>query len=513
MSTVVQRRYVLESAELGPLESVGSAIEKEAVVADEAHPWDRAHSLLQEAPAFGLESLPGDAYVEPDIVQVFPTPDASALEGVSSRSASGLHTFWPPLDEEYRFGWHLEESYSGLRAAREHVGEPPDDGRVRIGILDTGFDPEHVTCPRFVNRDRARNLTDSGQENDAVDRVEKGFLHAPGHGTATIGLLAGARVSHADLPGGEDWLGGAPWADVVPIRIADSVVHFSSDAMAKGIEYATSIGCHVVSISMGGVPNRRWVKAVNRAYEAGVTIVAAAGNRYGPSPPPSQVYPARFHRVIAACGATHARDPYFRSGVHLNMQGCFGPPKRMTSAIAAFTPNVPWAVRGGRDRIEFDGGGTSAATPQIAAAAALWIQQHAMDRPADWRRVEAVRNALFGAADRDVADVDKYFGAGLLRARKALDVGWTEDVDASPKARVRFPWFRVVTGLESVGSDAMLETEALQLYLQSTELQELTGGADPDDDLDEATIRKLATAMRHNGQVSRTLSRHLERVE
>jgi len=43
--------------------------------------------------------------------------------------------------------------------------------------------------------------------------------------------------------------------------------------------------------------------------------------------------------------------------------------------MAAFTPNTAWARYGAANIVDFDGNGTSAATPQIAAAAALWIQR------------------------------------------------------------------------------------------------------------------------------------------
>src|SRR5205823_1306874 len=104
----------------------------------------------------------------------------------------------------------------------------------------------------------------------------------------------GNRVRRSDL-NFDGLLGGAPYADVVPVRIANSVIHFYTSAMAAGIEYAIEKGCDVVSISMGGVPARAWAAAVNRAYEAGAAIFAAAGNRIGPSPPLSIVYPARFN--------------------------------------------------------------------------------------------------------------------------------------------------------------------------------------------------------------------------
>src|SRR5208337_441589 len=125
----------------------------------------------------------------------------------------------------------------------------------------------------------------------------------PGHGTATLALLAGRPIAIPDV-GFDDFLGGAPFAEVIPIRIADSVIHFYTSTLAKGIEYAIDAGCQVVSLSMGGLPARSWAAAVNRAYESGVAIFAAAGNRFGPSPPRSTVYPARFNRVVAVCGVT-----------------------------------------------------------------------------------------------------------------------------------------------------------------------------------------------------------------
>ena len=78
----------------------------------------------------------------------------------------------------------------------------------------------------------------------------------------------------------------------------------------------------------------------------------------------------------------------------------------MATAIAAYTPNVPWARFGEPDVVDFDGAGTSAATPQVAGAAALWIQKHraAYDAyPEGWMRVEAVRKALFDSAAADNA--------------------------------------------------------------------------------------------------------------
>ena len=138
----------------------------------------------------------------------------------------------------------------------------------------------HDTIPLHLRADLGRNFVD-GDPNDATDPGRHFPLNQPGHGTATAALLAGRKVAVA-RHGFNDFLGGAPHAEVVPIRIADSVVHFRTSSMADGIHYAVDQACDVVSISMGGVPTRAWAAAVNRAYEAGVAIFAAAGKSIRP---------------------------------------------------------------------------------------------------------------------------------------------------------------------------------------------------------------------------------------
>src|SRR5690606_18743544 len=149
-----------------------------------------------------------------------------------------------------------------------------------------------------------------------------------------------------------------------------------------------------VSLSMGGAPSASWATAVNAAYDAGIAIVSAAGNNFNGLPTRHVVYPARFGRVIAACGVTYDMEPYFtlKPG---EMQGCFGPARHMKKALAAFTPNMPWANTAA-DNISFDGAGTSCAVPQIAAAVAVYYRKHfdRLQKLRPWQRVEAVRHAL-----------------------------------------------------------------------------------------------------------------------
>jgi hypothetical protein len=476
------------------------------------HPWDEAHRAVRDPSSVGLESVAGPAYAEPDLIQAFPfpRPDSGGLESFTGSPCDdrGPDDFWPVGDPA--FGWHLDEAHSALKAARDRLGDPGDGHRVRIGHLDTGYDPAHASLPLHLLTELQRNFVDS-DPNDATDPGRHFPGNNSGHGTATLALLAGRRVAIPDTAF-DDYLGGAPFAEVVPIRIADSVVHFYTSAMATGLEYAVESGCQVVSVSMGGIPARSWAEAVNRAYEAGVAVFAAAGNRFGPSPPRSIVYPARFNRVVAVCGVTADGTPYYKSGLHRQMQGCFGPAAKMATALAAYTPNAPWAMMGCSGMIGF-GGGTSSATPQVAAAAALWLQAAAFPPgTAPWQRVEAVRKALFASADGSSPDSATYFGRGLLKTLAALDQPVDAGLSITPPDEVSFPWLRAVDLLESVpsGADRMYEVEALQVFLQTPSLQELAGGADPmADRLAPAERKRLLEAMRRSPMISTALRAHL----
>jgi hypothetical protein len=484
------------------------------------HSWDEAHAALTAPDTAGLEAAPL-TYAEPDFMHAFPVrPDDEA--GLESADAGEPCRFrepdpnWPPTD--LAFGWHLRDEFSGLQTARDFVGDPAQ--RILVGILDTGYDPGHSTVPQHLRLDLARNFTGDGEPNDVVDPASHFPFTNPGHGTATLALLAGNRVQPPHFGEFDDFLGGSPHVEVVPIRIADSVVHFLTSAMARGIEYAAQLGCQVLSISMGGVPSQAWADAVNLAYESGVAIFAAAGNRIGPLPPKTLVYPARFARVVGVCGFTAARAPYFKEGIHRKMHGCFGPPKAMETALSAYTPNVPWAAIGCGKLINPDGAGTSSATPQVAAAAALWLQHHAPNPADKWRRVEAVRKALFTTADRSPAAGASFYGHGLLRARAALDVPFDDTLLQTMPDDVSFPWLRILTGLEAVaaggataGRQRMFETEALQLFLVTPRLQRLVGDADPlTDPLDRNTHKRLLEELSHLAAASQALKLQAEKL-
>jgi len=435
-----------------------------------ADPWDVCHQLMADA---------GDQieFAEPDLQQQWlvgrPGELATNLAGAPSKPDK-QNPSYPTLPDNF---WYRDANHAEWNEALAASPDPGDGNRVRIAHLDTGYDPNHLTLPRYLNKKLQRNFVDQSRPNDASDD-SSGLLNNLGHGTGTLSILAGAGI-----PGINDGkaFGCAPYAEIVPVRVANSVVLFYNSAVARAFDYVhglctTGNFVHVTTMSMGGLPSQAWADAINALYEIGVFIVTAAGNNYANLPTHEVVYPARFARVVAGCGVMADQSPYADLAPTL-MAGNYGPPSKMKTVIAAFTPNVPWARFGSKEIVDFYGNGTSAATPQIAAAAALWIQKNRPvyeNYPHGWMKVEAVRAALFGSAHADPQYVG-YFGSGKLAAFDALSKAPAKPANLKnskqPLDSASFPILSLLggVGVAAVPSrrGAMFELEISQLLRSS----------------------------------------------
>jgi hypothetical protein len=451
-----------------------------------AHPWEYAHEL-HAALSGGIGVAAGNApdLIEPDLQQDWIYGHAPAI---GMLGAAGDACVFEDQDHDVafrraEFAWHLGDSFSQLRAARDAASV--SSSVIRVVHLDTGYDSKHKTFPRDrFDAALQRNFVDDDRPKDAEDLGMSGVLRNPGHGTGTLSILAGGRFAFSGSGYKfDDTLGGTNRARIVPVRVGNSVVQITTSSVAQGIGYAADLCAKadtrvdVISMSMGGLASAAWADAVNRAYEAGIVFVAAAGNNYArfgiPFPTRHVVYPARFGRVITACGVMANSKPYYGLGNGV-MQGNWGPASCMETALSARTPNVAWARWGCSDIVRMNGQGTSAATPQIGAAAALYLQIHgdslfdAKQYPEAWMRVEAVRAALFDAARAadDDDDAEK-LGNGILQAMASLKVKPAKrgSLQKTDPDKATFPFLKVLTGLGMAGSsnDQMLQLEATQL--------------------------------------------------
>lgn len=523
------------------------------------NPWDVAHAALRTSDqentgllARVFERLEAAGAtpleLEPDLSMVV---DSEALQrhlasATSHESAQSAGPFrapasraWPHPEDPL---WHLRDEYSQLARARE-AARPDFEADlevIQIAHLDTGYDPNHPLLPRRFDRVRSRDLTDTpaaGRIEAAPDPGRKGFLKFPGHGTGTLGLLAGGRICYPSRGSGvtcED-VGGAPLARIVSYRVSDSVIHLYPRTLARAVRLATDEGADVLSLSMGGLPSGALRDAVNYAYSHGTALFAATGDFFvvpvlGLRTPSSVVYPARFSRVVGVTGVTadllsYARAPsllgWLRNFRSWSLRGSAGPRAAMTRTVAAYAPNVPWAVwapSAPTGACDLDGAGTSAATPQVAAAASLWLQRHRTQLRADWRtwrKAESVYRVLFATASCDACseDVpDRHFGMGRLRAAEALERDAPVDLTPQEPARIGLGWLELVTSVRPASSprleritQAMFRTEIAQLLLSQRRLAEFAYLADVTTRPSNRAVASLLHALLRSPEVSASL--------
>ncbi len=441
-----------------------------------ATPWDLAHAQIAGQLGIAESDV---VFAEPDLIH-------TVFQDINEREAGlpfaiGDNCGADPQDGGNgkatgpdSFAWHLGDEFTQLGKAREAVKFA--DPRTRIAHLDTGYYRAHVTVPEHILHDLEKSFASGDADPRSAEDPASHLLvlDNSGHGTGTISILAGGKIPAF----GGVYLGGAPGAEVLPVRIAGSVVLLRTSALARGLAYAVEQRCDVVTLSMGGLPTGAWAEAVDSAYEAGVCICAAAGNHVGVTPPRTLVYPARYSRVIAVCGVMADGRPYANLSGR-TLEGSFGPDSAMKGAIATYTPNIPWARFGCPDVVRLNGEGTSAATPQVAAAVALWLEKYKKELPRDWQRVEAVRNALFTTAKK--AD-SEHFGNGVLQAFEALGVKPVLGLKKSAASDNSFAFLRVITGLgviEPPPREQMFNLEITQRWLVNEDLQKIV--PDPGD--------------------------------
>lgn len=314
--------------------------------------------------------------------------------------------------------------------------------RTRIAHIDAGLAP-HPSLgwgdedpPSNIRIEDGANLYDPERDLRPLTPLRTGpdalggLLDYPDHGVKTLSVILGADASLR---------GVAPGARVVPYRVSNGPLFRNGRGPLMGGRKATApLGqaialaialdppVRVMSISMG---NPGWLglfdflvraagggigmdagtgRAVDRAYEAGAILVCAAGQVID-----RVVYPAAYSRTIAVGGFDRMGQLY----THYPPEGYAIPDRvdvwaqamRINRAGYLYDREPPEPIHADDPRNrESEPSGTSYATPQVAAAAALWVERFhdALETRfagARWKIVEAFRAALRASADAVVA--------------------------------------------------------------------------------------------------------------
>jgi len=217
---------------------------------------------------------------------------------VVPRSISGTIRKLPPIAvNEAPFSANQEVPWG---VDKVHARDAWSLGRgafVNVAILDTGIDRDHPDLGGNV----AGTYDTFAQTNTAVDDN--------GHGTHVAGTIAAADNNIGVV-------GVAPEAKIWAVKVLDAAGNGSDETVVAGLTQVmkwkqTFGGNWVVSLSLGAIdPSVPEQEAFQKAADAGILAVAAAGNRGMPA----LDYPAGYSTVIAVAAiGDNDTEPNFSS--------------------------------------------------------------------------------------------------------------------------------------------------------------------------------------------------------
>ena len=298
-----------------------------------------------------------------------------------------------PSDPDYGKQWHLPKMQAPDAWAYG------DGTGVTVAVLDTGVFAGHADLS-------GRVLTGWNTVSQNTDTAD---VH--NHGTWVAGVIA-ARANNG--------VGGAsvaPGAKILPVRItnrSDGLAYFSD--MAEGITWAADHGARVANLSYHGAAGSQTIaNAGSYMLNRGGVAVVAAGNDnsdYGYGNFPSLL-------VVAATSKSDTKSSYSSYGAFVD--------------VSAPGDDIYTTSRsGGYSTVS----GTSFATPNTAAVAALVMSANPGLNPTD---VTAV--IISTVADLGAAGWDPGFGYGRVNARAAAELAANADTSdvTAPTAKLASP--------------------------------------------------------------------------
>lgn len=257
---------------------------------------------------------------------------------------------------------------------------------IKVAIVDTGIDVKHP--------DLAGNL------KGGVSTVgyTASYNDDNGHGTHVAGIVAAIDNEIGVI-------GVGPKIDLYAVKVLNRQGSGYLSDVIEGLDWAIQNGMQVVNMSLGTSSDvQSFHDAVVRAYNAGITQVAAAGNTGG-----SVIYPAAYPEVLAVSATDN------------------------TDAIASWSsrgPEIDLAAPGVNIYSTYKGStyktlsGTSMAAPHVTGAAALVLTQTAkcdFDLNGICSPAEVQKRLEATAEDLGVVGRDNLYGSGLVDAQTAVN--------------------------------------------------------------------------------------------
>jgi subtilisin family serine protease len=339
---------------------------------------DKSSTIICNFPERAIESLrknPKIEYVEEDAI---------------------MTTQGYVVESELVNSWGVERIGGGIVQDYGNNGEG-----IKVAVIDTGINYLHTELQPNLALNAAGKVDGFNAitgTNDANDDN--------GHGSHCAGIIAAIKGDGLSTPTTLDdrVVGVAPKVVLYPVKVLDKTGSGYVSDIAEGINWAVTEGkVDVISISLGGPSGSTELQtAIQNAYNAGIVVVAAAGNsgtaRFGSN----VIYPAKYSTVIAvaATDSNNVRAYFSSTGpeVDLSAPG--------VSIISSILNDDTYYMSG-----------TSMACPHVAGAAALLLAAHP-----DYTPSQVVDTLTASADDLGSTGKDNLYGYGLVDIDAAINL-------------------------------------------------------------------------------------------
>ena len=296
-----------------------------------------------------------------------------------------------PNDEYYNRQWYLAST------------KIPDiwpkitntESSVLVAVIDTGICTTHPDIPA--------DRIESGGKNFIYGAVETNFEDDNGHGTNVSSLIIAASNNTVGIAG----ISNNNKIKVLPLKAMNGSGRGSSASVISAIDYAIEKGADIINLSLGfSSENVLLGEAVKRATDAGVIVVAAAGNTITTT----YNYPASFENVISVA-ATDSEDNHAYFSTKNNRVDISAPGKSIYMPTISSSYTIA--------------SGTSFSAPIVSGIIALLKLQRPELTP---RQVDAILKAT--ADDLGKSGLDDLFGFGKINSLEAFNKDTSDIVHA-----------------------------------------------------------------------------------